>query len=199
MQPTLDSFTDSLAETGLMSAADIRDVVAGLPADRRPSEAQELIRELERFAVIGGHQGSVQSLLQLAAAFGPKAQLLALGLEEFQIATERQCRGQLFVGFAEFAPCRQLAGRIEAANDFEGLKVSVGDGALRRPRHWWKLRDPFTPSWGEPYLQIAHRMLAAVNAARISAVGHEAEDRPVARRRGAQNVAIPVSGLDAFA
>lgn len=66
------------------------------------------------------------------------------------------------------------ANLIEAANDFEGLKVSVGDGALRRPRHWWKLRDPFTPSWGEPYLQIAHRMLAAVNTARIAAVGHEA-------------------------
>lgn len=63
---------------------------------------------------------------------------------------------------------------IEAGNEFEGLKVSVGDGALRRPRHWWKLRDPFTPSWGEPYLQIAHRMLAAVNAARVAAVGHEA-------------------------
>ncbi|PTR31259.1 broad specificity phosphatase PhoE [Rhodococcus sp. OK519] len=66
------------------------------------------------------------------------------------------------------------ANLIEAANDFEGLKVAVGDGALRRPRHWWKLRDPFTPSWGEPYLQIAHRMLAAVNAARVAAVGHEA-------------------------
>ncbi|MBY6350354.1 histidine phosphatase family protein [Rhodococcus corynebacterioides] len=63
---------------------------------------------------------------------------------------------------------------IEAGNEFEGLKVAVGDGALRRPRHWWKLRDPFTPSWGEPYLQIAHRMLAAVNAARVAAVGHEA-------------------------
>lgn len=63
---------------------------------------------------------------------------------------------------------------IEAANDFEGLKVSVGDGALRRPRHWWKLRDPFTPSWGEPYLQIAHRMLAAVNTARVAAAGREA-------------------------
>ncbi|WP_245819676.1 histidine phosphatase family protein [Rhodococcoides yunnanense] len=62
---------------------------------------------------------------------------------------------------------------IEAGNDFEGLRVAVGDGALRRPRHWWKLRDPFTPSWGEPYLQIAHRMLAAVNAARVAAVGHE--------------------------
>ncbi|MBB3037740.1 histidine phosphatase family protein [Hoyosella altamirensis] len=63
---------------------------------------------------------------------------------------------------------------IEAENEFEGLRVSVGDGALRRPRHWWKLRDPFTPSWGEPYLQIAHRMLAAVNNARAAAAGHEA-------------------------
>lgn len=63
---------------------------------------------------------------------------------------------------------------IEAGNQFEGLRVAVGDGALRRPRHWWKLRNPFTPSWGEPYLQIAHRMLAAVNAARVAAVGHEA-------------------------
>ena len=63
---------------------------------------------------------------------------------------------------------------IEAGNAFEGLRVSVGDGALRKPRHWWKLRDPFTPSWGEPYLQIAHRMLAAVNKARAEAAGHEA-------------------------
>lgn len=63
---------------------------------------------------------------------------------------------------------------IEAGNTFEGLRVSVGDGALRKPRHWWKLRDPFTPSWGEPYLQIAHRMLAAVNKARVEAAGREA-------------------------
>ena len=63
---------------------------------------------------------------------------------------------------------------IEAGNQFEGLRVAVGDGALSRPRHWWKPRDPFTPSWGEPYLQIAHRMLAAVNSARVAAVGHEA-------------------------
>lgn len=63
---------------------------------------------------------------------------------------------------------------IEAGNIFEGLRVSVGDGALRKPRHWWKLRNPFTPSWGEPYLHIAHRMLAAVNKARVEAQGHEA-------------------------
>ncbi|ANY22370.1 MULTISPECIES: histidine phosphatase family protein [Gordonia] len=63
---------------------------------------------------------------------------------------------------------------IEAENVFEGLKVSVGDGALSKPRHWPKLRDPFTPSWGEPYIQLAHRMLAAANTARDAARGHEA-------------------------
>ena len=36
------------------------------------------------------------------------------------------------------------------------------------------MRDPFTPSWGEPYIQLAHRMLAAANKARDAAKGHEA-------------------------
>ena len=63
---------------------------------------------------------------------------------------------------------------IEASNVFEGKKVSVGDGALRDPRNWPLLRNPFRPSWGEPYLDIAHRMLAAVHRARTAAVGHEA-------------------------
>ncbi|WP_040524686.1 histidine phosphatase family protein [Gordonia effusa] len=62
---------------------------------------------------------------------------------------------------------------IEADNVFEGLRVSVGDGALSKPRHWGKLRDPFTPSWGEPYIQLAHRMLAAATKARDAARGHE--------------------------
>jgi len=63
---------------------------------------------------------------------------------------------------------------IEAGNAFEGLRVGVGDGALRVPKHWWKLRNPFRPSWGEPYVEIAARMLAAVEAARDAARGHEA-------------------------
>ena len=63
---------------------------------------------------------------------------------------------------------------IEAANEFEGLRVGVGDGALRDPRHWWKLRNPFRPSWGEPYVEIAARMLAAVEAARDAARGNAA-------------------------
>lgn len=63
---------------------------------------------------------------------------------------------------------------IEADNRFEGLKVSVGAGALRSPRHWPKLWNPFRPSWGEAYLTIAHRMLAAAHRARAAAVGEEA-------------------------
>ena len=60
---------------------------------------------------------------------------------------------------------------IEAGNAFEGLRVGVGDGALRSPQHWWKLRNPLRPSWGEPYVEIAVRMLAAVEAARDAARG----------------------------
>lgn len=63
---------------------------------------------------------------------------------------------------------------IESENFFEGKVVSVGDGALRNPRNWWRLRDPFTPSWGEPYRLIAKRMFAALHAARVKAQGHEA-------------------------
>jgi broad specificity phosphatase PhoE len=59
---------------------------------------------------------------------------------------------------------------IEAANDFEG--AAVGVHTFRRPGSWLKLRDPLRPSWGEPYLQIAHRMLAAVYTA-----VHEADGR----------------------
>ena len=64
-------------------------------------------------------------------------------------------------------------GLIESGNLFEGKRFGVGDGALKRPQVWRLLRDPFTPSWGEPYLSIAHRMLGAVHAARQLAPGRE--------------------------
>lgn len=62
---------------------------------------------------------------------------------------------------------------IESTNFFEGKRVSPGDGAWRDPRVWWHLRNPFTPSWGEPYAEIAARMAAAVDKARARAAGHE--------------------------
>jgi broad specificity phosphatase PhoE len=62
---------------------------------------------------------------------------------------------------------------IESENIFEGQRVSPGDGALRDPRNWWHLRNPRTPSWGEPYAEIAARMQRAVYRARAVGDGHE--------------------------
>jgi broad specificity phosphatase PhoE len=63
---------------------------------------------------------------------------------------------------------------IEPWNHFEGMRFGVGDGALRQPRHWIYLRNPFRPSWGEPYREVAARVLAAVKDAALEAYGHEA-------------------------
>lgn len=63
---------------------------------------------------------------------------------------------------------------IESENHFQGLTFGVGDGALHHPRHWWRLRDPFRPSWGERYLAQAERVLAAAADASERAEGHEA-------------------------
>jgi broad specificity phosphatase PhoE len=63
---------------------------------------------------------------------------------------------------------------IESLNLFEGKRVAAGDGALRNPRYWWLLRNPFRPSWGEPYRQIAERMYAGLLDVRKAAEGHEA-------------------------
>jgi broad specificity phosphatase PhoE len=63
---------------------------------------------------------------------------------------------------------------LESENVFEGKTVGVGDGALTDPANWPHMRNPFTPSWGEPYAVIAARMLAAAESARDAALGHEA-------------------------
>ena len=63
---------------------------------------------------------------------------------------------------------------IEASNVFEGSRVGVGDGVLKSPKAWRHLWNPLTPSWGEPYVDLAGRMRAAVSAARTAARGHEA-------------------------
>ena len=63
---------------------------------------------------------------------------------------------------------------IEASNHFEGLTVGAGPRAFTGPQHWWYLRNPFRPSWGEPYAAQAARMIDAVKDAREHARGHEA-------------------------
>lgn len=61
---------------------------------------------------------------------------------------------------------------IEAANVLEGRQVDRR--TLADPRVWPHLRNPWRPSWGEPYTELAARMRAAVEAARDAARGHEA-------------------------
>jgi broad specificity phosphatase PhoE len=76
---------------------------------------------------------------------------------------------------AQFDLAVQLDDRlIESSNYFEGQRVGVGDGALRDPRNWWALRNPFQPSWGEQYTTIAQRMQAMMRTVRDAAQGHEA-------------------------
>ncbi len=63
---------------------------------------------------------------------------------------------------------------VEAWSEFEGLAVAGGRGLLRHPRKYAKMLNPSRPSWGEPYIQMAARMAAAVEDARQAAEGHEA-------------------------
>jgi broad specificity phosphatase PhoE len=62
---------------------------------------------------------------------------------------------------------------LEATNVFEGARA-LEDGAWKKPEHWRHLRNPFTPSWGEPYDELARRMLAVAEDVRDRAAGHEA-------------------------
>ena len=63
---------------------------------------------------------------------------------------------------------------IESTNVFEGKTVGVGDGVLSQPKYWRHLWNPFRPSWGEAYVQVAARMTEAVGDAAEAARGHEA-------------------------
>jgi broad specificity phosphatase PhoE len=58
---------------------------------------------------------------------------------------------------------------IEAANFLQGRKVAGGRGLFTDAANWRYFINPLRPSWGEPYQQIAGRMLAAVHAARDAA------------------------------
>jgi broad specificity phosphatase PhoE len=62
---------------------------------------------------------------------------------------------------------------LEATNVFEGARA-LEDGAWKKPEHWRYLRNPFTPSWGEPYTELAERMLSLAEDVRSQAAGHEA-------------------------
>ncbi|CAM3635837.1 histidine phosphatase family protein [Nocardioides zeicaulis] len=64
---------------------------------------------------------------------------------------------------------------IESGNKFQGVNFGAGARTfLKRPDLLRHMYNPLKPSWGEPYDEIAGRMLAAVHDARDAAMGHEA-------------------------
>jgi broad specificity phosphatase PhoE len=62
---------------------------------------------------------------------------------------------------------------IESENVLEGKSVSLASLALN-PLNWKYLWNPFRPSWGEPYTQVAARVHQVVDRARDAARGKEA-------------------------
>jgi broad specificity phosphatase PhoE len=62
---------------------------------------------------------------------------------------------------------------IESENVLEGKSVSLASLALN-PLNWQYLWNPFRPSWGEPYAQIAGRVHQVVDRARDASRGKEA-------------------------
>lgn len=61
---------------------------------------------------------------------------------------------------------------VESHTTLEGVGKSIG-AFLRSPSHWWKLRNPWGPSWGESFFDIRARMMSAIEDAVASAAGRE--------------------------
>ena len=61
---------------------------------------------------------------------------------------------------------------IESETTLEGVGKTLW-ALLRSPKHWWRLRDPWTPSWGESFVEIRARMVDAIMAAVEAAGGGE--------------------------
>ena len=62
---------------------------------------------------------------------------------------------------------------IEAANAWEGKPIQSGAKDFIHPRNWSMLRNPWRPSWGEPYTEQRDRMWAAINDAATVTPDHD--------------------------
>jgi broad specificity phosphatase PhoE len=61
---------------------------------------------------------------------------------------------------------------IEPTNKFEGTR-GVNARMMLNPRYWGWIYNPMTPSWGEPFAEIATRVVAAMDDAWQAADGGE--------------------------
>jgi broad specificity phosphatase PhoE len=54
---------------------------------------------------------------------------------------------------------------IEPHNKFEGQKFEFGPQVITKPQSWPWILNPLKPSWGEPFVSVADRMLAVIEDA----------------------------------
>lgn len=95
---------------------------------------------------------------ELVAAGRPVAAIIASPLERAQQSAEPIARA-----FEHSIVTDERI--IEPTNDFEGQVKSGRGSAMLNPRYWYRYRNPFRPSWGEPYRSIATRARAAMDSA----------------------------------
>jgi broad specificity phosphatase PhoE len=107
------------------------------------------------------------------------AQFLAQRPVRYLVTSPLERAGQTAAPLAELTGLPVVVDErlIEAANELEGRQVAGGKGLFSDPGNWKYFRNPLRPSWGEPYTEIATRVLAAVRAARDAAAaeGDDAE------------------------
>lgn len=63
---------------------------------------------------------------------------------------------------------------IEADNKFAGIPINDNHFMVLHPRFWGWYKNPFEPSWGEPYTDIVARMSRAIRHGIDVAYGAEA-------------------------
>ncbi|HET7482196.1 MAG TPA: histidine phosphatase family protein [Actinomycetota bacterium] len=61
---------------------------------------------------------------------------------------------------------------IESGTTLEGVGRTMA-AFFRSPRHWWSLRNPLRPSWGESFAEIKSRVDGAIGDAVEAAGGRE--------------------------
>lgn len=105
-----------------------------------------------------GHEMAEAAALELVASDRPVSKLLASPLERAQ-QSARPIASALSL---EIATENRI---IEPTNSFEGMVNSGPDAAFKKPRYWHRFWNPFRPSWGEPYREVANRVREAMNEA----------------------------------
>jgi len=112
-----------------------------------------------------------QEQAKLAAEFlaHPRRDIVAVYASPLQRAQETAAP----IAVAYGLPISSEERLIEAGSRFEGTDIGARPWQLLHPKHWSKLRNPFKPSWGEPFAEQAARMLEVVNEARRENEGHD--------------------------